>query len=89
MGILIVRIITILLVAGLSGKGVYASDGRFDVLKAPKPLPKFSLMDQNSAALERHEPDLALFTSGRIGNGVGNVSFAKAQLMGGFGLDVL
>ena len=50
MGILIVRIITILLVAGLSGKSVYASDGRFDVLKAPKPLPKFSLMDQNSAA---------------------------------------
>lgn len=47
------------------------------------------LLDQNSAALERHEPDLALFTSGRIGNGVGNVSFAKAQLMRGFGLDVL
>ncbi|HEY7772788.1 MAG TPA: SCO family protein [Marinagarivorans sp.] len=49
MRIRVVLIIITLWVTGLSGNGAYASDDRFDILKGPKPLPEFSLLDQNGA----------------------------------------
>lgn len=46
-------VVTISLLAALSGAAVYANDDRFDVLKGPKALPDFSLQDQYGSTFTR------------------------------------
>lgn len=48
-------VITISLLAALSGAGAYANDDRFDVLNGPKALPEFSLVDQNGTTFTREQ----------------------------------
>lgn len=48
-------VFTVCLLAALYGVGAYASDDRFDVLKGPKALPDFSLLDQNGTTFTRDQ----------------------------------
>lgn len=44
-----------LLLAGLSGHGAYADEKAFSVLRSPRPLPEFSLVDQHGGRFTRSQ----------------------------------
>ncbi len=47
--------LVIALLAGYSGHGAHADEGSFSVLRAPKPLPEFSLVDQHGRTFTREQ----------------------------------